>query len=107
MLGFSVRNDEQVAGIQVGFCNDYNVTMWGYSISKNMSVTYDKCAVAIGKVVDPVLTELFGHMEHVTPIIMEKMGYTPSAEEIKHKMFIVDFNKYLEILQFVKNLDIQ
>ena len=114
MLSFAIRKDE-LQGIQIDCSNNYYVSMAGYEETQNGSCRFKNCVIGISKVADHCAScpveEAFPcpiiEMENVTSFVMEKMGYTPSAEEIKHKMFIVDFNKYLEILQFVKNLDIQ
>ena len=46
-------------------------------------------------------------MENITPMVMEKMGYTPSAKEIDSKIFITNIDKYFEIVEFVKKLGVQ
>ena len=118
MLGFTIRKDEELEGFQIVTCNGMTISMWGFSASDDSAVQFDKCAVAIGQPVPEfqgipegfgLLADILGisPMENITPMVMEKMGYTPSSEEINSKIFITNIGKYFEIVEFVKKLGVQ
>ena len=118
MLGFSIRKDEELEGFQIVTCNDITISMWGLGASDDSAVQFNECAVTIGQPVPEfqdmpedfgLLASILGisPMENITPIVMEKMGYTPSAKEIDNKMFIINVGKYFEIVEFVKKLEVQ
>ena len=114
MLSFAIRKDE-LQGIQIDCSNNYYVSRAGYEETQNGSCRFKNCVIGISKVADHCAScpveEAFPcpiiEMEDVTSFVMEKMGYVPSAFEIENKVFLGSLNQYFEILQFVKNLDIQ
>ena len=112
MLGFTIRKDEELEGFQIVTCNGMTISMWGLGASDDSAVQFNECAVAIGQSVPEdlsLLASILGipHMENITPMVMEKMGYTPSAKEIDSKIFITNVGKYFEIVEFVKKLGVQ
>ena len=111
MLGFTIRKDEELEGFQIVTCNGMTISMWGLGASDDSAVQFNECAVAIGQPVPEFqdMPEGFGlsPMENITPTVMEKMGYTPSAKEIDSKIFITNIGKYFEIVEFVKKLGVQ
>ena len=107
MLGFTIRKDEELEGFQIVTCNGMTISMWGLGASDDFAVQFNKCAVAIGQPVPEFQDMLVGPMENITPTVMEKMGYTPSAKEINSKIFITNIGKYFEIVEFVKKLGVQ
>lgn len=98
MLGFTIRKDEEIVT-----CNGMTISMWGLGTSNDSAVQFNECAVAIGQPVP----EFQDMVENITPMVMEKMGYTPSAKEIDSKIFITNIGKYFEIVEFVKKLGVQ
>ena len=118
MLGFTIRKDEELEGFQIVTCNGITISMWGLGTSDDSAVQFNECAVVIGQPV-PEFQDMpegfgllasilgIGPMENITPMVMEKMGYTPSAKEIDSKIFITNVGKYFEIVEFVKKLGIQ
>ena len=124
MLGFTIRKDEELEGFQIVTCNGITISMWGLGTSDDSAVQFNECAVVIGQPI-PEFQDMMGAcgapegfgllasilgirpMENITPMVMEKMGYTPSAKEIDSKIFITNVGKYFEIVEFVKKLGIQ
>ena len=122
MLGFTIRKDEELQGFQIVTCNGMTISMWGLGTSDNSAAQFNECAVAIGQPVPEfqdmpedfgLLASILGSIlgispiENITPMVMEKMGYTPSAKEIDSKIFITNVSKYFEIVEFVKKLGVQ
>ena len=118
MLGFTIRKDEELEGLQIITCSGMAISMWGIGKSDDdTNVQFKECAVAISQPIPEFqiapegfesLAEILGiyTMENITPMVMEKMGYTPSAKEIENKMFFVNISKYFEIVEFVKKLEV-
>ena len=118
MLGFNIRKDEELEGFQIVTCNGITISMWGLGASDDSAVQFNECAVIIGQPIPKfqdmsecfdLLASILGisPMKNITPMVMEKMGYTPSAKEIDSKIFITNVGKYFEIVEFVKKLGIQ
>ena len=112
MLGFTIRKDEELEGLQIVTYSGMAISMWGIDKSDDTTVQFKECAVAISQPIpefqDDFLTEILGisTMENITPMVMEKMGYAPSAKEIENQMFFVNISKYFEIVEFVKKLEV-
>ena len=118
MRGFTIKKDEELQGFQIVTCNGMTISMWGLGASDDSAVQFNECAVAIGQPVPEFqdMPEGFGLFasilgisptENITPMVMEKMGYTPSAKESNSKIFITNVGKYFEIVEFVKKLGVQ
>lgn len=118
MLGFTIRKDKELKGFQIVTCNGMTISMWGLGASDNFAVQFNECAVAISQPIPEfqympkgfdLLASILGisSMANITPMVMEKMGYTPSAKEIESQIFITNINKYFEIIEFVKKLGVQ
>lgn len=111
MLGFTIRKDEELEGLQIVTHSGMAITMWGLGKSDDMNVCFKECVVVISQSVftfQDALAEILGvsTLINITPLVMEKMGYAPSAKEIENKMFFVNIGKYFEIVEFVKKLEV-
>ena len=117
MLGFTIRKDEELEGFQIVTCNGMTISMWGLGASDDSAVQFNECAVAIGKPLEgfenmpsemdmPMALFDTHPVENITPVVMEKMGYIPSAREIESQIFVTNINKYFEIVEFVKKLGV-
>lgn len=111
MLGFTIKKDEELEGLQIVTHSGMAISMWGLGKSDDMYVQFKECAVAISQPVpefQDALAEILGvsTLINITPLVMEKMGYAPSAKEIENQMFFVNISKYFEIVEFVKKLEV-